>query len=153
MKRSRPIPLTLFGLFGALLGFVIQLLLASNGRPTLAPPLTLPITLVVVGVLVFVAAWPIHRAVKGSGRREINPFMAARVVVLAKASSLVGSLAAGFGLGLIIYTVSRPVIPGSGSLWLAIASGVGGVVLLVAGLVAEHLCALPPDDPATPKES
>lgn len=146
MKRTRPFSLISLALAGAIVGFLLQIGLASGGRPILVPPVTLPITLVAAAALVLAFAIPVHRAIRGPVRREVNPFRAMRVVVLAKASSLVGGLVAGFGLGCTIYVLSRTIVPEVSSLWLSIASAAGGVVLLVAGLVAEQLCALPPDD-------
>jgi hypothetical protein len=146
VKRTRPFPLLALALAGAILGFLLQIGLASGGRPILVPPVTLPITLAAAGALVLAFAIPVYRAIRGPVRREVNPFRAMRVVVLAKASSLVGSLVAGFGLGCTLYVLSRAIVPEVSSLWLSIASAAGGVVLLVAGLVSEQLCALPPDD-------
>jgi hypothetical protein len=51
----------------------------------------------------------------------------------------------------LVYLLSRPVVPSLGSVWQDVAAIVGAIVLLVAGLVAEHLCTIPPtddDDPA-----
>jgi len=146
VKRTSPFPLLALAAGGALVGFLLQLSLASSGRPILVPPVTLPITLAAAGALVLVFAIPIYRAIRGPVRREVNPFRAMRVLVLAKASSHVGSLVAGFGLGCVAYVLSRAIVPEVSSLWLSIATAAGGVVLLVAGLVAEQLCALPPDD-------
>ena len=69
-------------------------------------------------------------------------------------ATIVG-LRAGWGLGILVYLVTRSVLPASSAIWLAVAATVGGVVLLVAGLVAEHLCTLPPpeDDEGQPEES
>jgi hypothetical protein len=146
VKRTSPVPLISLALVGAIVGFLLQLGLAAGGRPILVPPVTLPITLAAAGALVISFAVPVSRAIRGPVRREVNPFRAMRVVVLAKASSLVGSLVAGFGIGCVVYVLSRTIVPEVSSLWLSIASAAGGVVLLVAGLVAEQLCALPPDD-------
>lgn len=151
MKRTRISSLLGLGLAGAVAGFLIDLAIASAGRPVLVPPLTVPLTLVVVAALVIGFAIPIHRATKGTLRRPIDPFRAMRVVVLAKASSLVGALLLGASGGVLVYLLSRPVVPSLGSVWQDVAAIVGAIVLLVAGLVAEHLCTIPPtddDDPA-----
>lgn len=147
MRRTRPLTLILVGVAGILAGFFIQLALASAGRPILVPPVTLPITLVAAGGVVLAFAIPIHRAITGPVRREVNPFRAMRVVVLAKASSHAGSLVGGLGIGCAVYVLSRSIVPGVPSLWLAVVTAIGGIVLLIAGLVSEQLCALPPEDP------
>ena len=151
MKRTRISSLLGLALVGAVAGFLIDLAIASAGRPVLIPLLTVPLTLVVVAALVIGFAIPIHRATKGTLRRPIDPFRAMRVVVLAKASSLVGALLLGASGGVLVYLLSRPVVPSLGSVWQDVAAIVGAIVLLVAGLVAEHLCTIPPtddDDPA-----
>ncbi|QHF25563.1 DUF3180 family protein [Rathayibacter sp. VKM Ac-2804] len=151
MKRTRISSLLGLGLAGAVVGFLIDLAIAAAGRPVLIPPLTVPLTLVVVAALVIGFAIPIHRATKGTLRRPIDPFRAMRVVVLAKASSLVGALLLGASGGVLVYLLSRPVVPSLGSVWQDVSAIVGAIVLLVAGLVAEHLCTIPPtddDDPA-----
>jgi hypothetical protein len=147
VTHTRPLTLVTFGLVGAVLGFVLEVALASAGQPVLIPPYTLPVTLAAAAVIVVVLAVPIGRAIRGRSATRINPFRAMRVVVLAKASSLVGSLIAGLSAGVVVFLLSRPVVADVGSIWPGIAAAVSGVVLLAAGLVAERLCTLPPDDP------
>jgi hypothetical protein len=147
MKRTGPLLLVSLAAAAAVVGFFLQLGLASAGVATLSPPVTVPITLVVVAAVVLAAAIPIHRAVRSRQGGPINPFQAMRVVVLAKASSLAGSVVGGIGAGFVAYSLSRPIMPGVAALWLAIGTAVAGLVLLIAGLVAEQLCSLPPDDP------
>ncbi|PPG12247.1 DUF3180 domain-containing protein [Rathayibacter sp. AY1C6] len=145
MRRTRISTLLGLGLAGAVAGFLLDLAIAAAGRPVLIPPLTVPLTLIVVAALVLGFAIPIHRATKGTLRRPIDPFRAMRVVVLAKASSHVGALLLGASGGILVYLLSR-AIPSLGSVWQDVATIVGALVLLVAGLVAEHLCTIPPSD-------
>ena len=147
MKHTHPVTVLVFGLVGVAVGFVLEVGLASAGQPVLIPPYTLAITLVAAAAIVVALAVPIRRAIHGTSKNAINPFRAMRVVVLAKASSLVGSLIAGFAVGVVIFLLSRPVVADVGSLWLSVAGALAGVVLLVAGLVAERMCTLPPDEP------
>ncbi|RFA18570.1 DUF3180 domain-containing protein [Subtercola boreus] len=146
MRRTRPLTLVLLAIFGGFVGFVVEIALASTGRPIIALPLSLSITLVAAGAIVLALALPIGRAIRGTNQRPIDPFRAMRVVVLAKASSMVGSLIAGVGFGVVVYLLSRAVVPAVASLWLSIGAAIAGVVFLVCGLVAEKLCTLPPDD-------
>lgn len=147
MKHTGPLSLIALALAGGVIGFLLQLWLSSAGMATLSPPITVPITLVVVAAVVLAAAIPIHQAVRSTQRRLVNPFRAMRVAVLAKASSLAGSLVGGTGMGFVVYSLSRPILPGGPALLLVIGTTVAGVVLLIAGLVAEQLCSLPPEDP------
>lgn len=146
MKRTRSTPLLALSLFGLVLGFLIEITAAATGSPIVVPPVTLPITLVAVGAIVVVLAWPIRQATTGKVKRRIDPFVAMRVAVLAKASSLTGALLLGAGLGLVLYIFTRSVVPAVASVWLAIGTALGAAILLAGGLVAEHFCTLPPDD-------
>jgi hypothetical protein len=149
VRHTRPATVVLFGLVGAIAGFVLEVALAAAGQPVMIPPYTLAVTLVAAAVIVVVLAVPIRRAIRGTSATRINPFRAMRVVVLAKASSLVGALIAGFSAGVLVFLLTRPVVADVGSLWPGIVAALAGAVLLVAGLVAERLCTLPPDEPET----
>ncbi|MFB2586231.1 DUF3180 domain-containing protein [Herbiconiux liukaitaii] len=149
MRHTRPATIAVFAVVGLAVGFVLEVALASMGQPVLIPPITLAITLAVVGAIVVALALPIRRAIRGASSTRIDPFRAMRVVVLAKASTLVGSLMAGFGAGVLVFLLSRPVVADVGSLWPCVAAALSGLVLAVAGLVAERLCTLPPDEPDT----
>ncbi|MFC6356763.1 DUF3180 domain-containing protein [Luethyella okanaganae] len=146
MRRTHATSLIVFGLVGVVIGYLVDTAAAASGLPVLVPPLSLPFTLVAIGAIVVLLAVPIRRAVKGTSKTRIDPFRAMRVAVLAKASSLSGVLLAGGGIGILLYLLSRSIVPALGSIWLAIATVLGAVVLLVAGLVAEHFCTLPPGD-------
>jgi hypothetical protein len=69
-----------------------------------------------------------------------------RVVVLAKACSLSGALLTGAGVGILVYLLSRDVIPGNNAVLQTALALAGAVVLLAGGLIAEAFCTLPPDD-------
>jgi hypothetical protein len=155
VKRTRATPLIGLAVGGIVVGFLLEIGAAATGAAILIPPLSLPVTLVVIAAIVVGFAIPIRRATHGKSKRMIDPFRAMRVAVLAKASSLSGALLAGWGLGILVYLVTRSVLPATSAIWLSVAAAVGGVVLLVAGLVAEYLCTLPPpeDDEGQPEES
>jgi hypothetical protein len=157
VKRTGATPLVGLAALGFVAGFLLEYGLEAYGRPLLVPPLTLPFTLVIDAVIVLGVAIPIRRTVTGKRNARIDPFRAMRIVVLAKASSLVGALLTGASLGAVLYFTTRPVLPAIGSMWLAIASCVGAAVLTTAGLIAEHLCTLPKDEdddvPGAPHDS
>ncbi|PRY67433.1 uncharacterized protein DUF3180 [Glaciihabitans tibetensis] len=145
MKRTRPLPLVLFAAVGGAAVWLLEIALLAAGRPAAVPPTTLALALAVIGILDLALAIPIRRAVRDRARSRIDPFYATRVAVLAKASSLAGSLAVGVGAGILIFLLTRSVLA-VGSVLMAVATVVGAIVLLVAGLIAEHLCSIPPDE-------
>jgi len=146
MKRTHASPLIALGLAGLVAGFLIELGAAAAGWPIIVPPVTVPLALLLITVILLVLAWPIRQATRGKSARRVDPFIAMRVALLAKASSLSGSLMLGVGLGVTAYLLTRSVVPAVASVWLAIGMALSAAVLLVGGLIAEHFCTLPPDD-------
>lgn len=146
MKRTGASLLLTAALVGAVVGFVADQLLTAGGRPTFTPSLMLPVLLVLLGVVTVLLALPIRRAITGSGTTPVDPFRAVRIAMLAKSSSIVGSFVSGVALGLLVFLLTRPVTPSIGSTGAVVAAVVGGLVLVAAGLVAEHLCTIRKDD-------
>ncbi|MEO6200731.1 MAG: DUF3180 domain-containing protein [Cryobacterium sp.] len=153
MKRTGPTPLMAIALAGLVVGFLIDVASAATGRPTFVPPVSMAASLAAIGIVVVALAWPIRQVTKGTGRRRVDPFVAMRVAVLAKASALSGALFLGGGLGILLYVTTRTVQPHTASLWLVIGTAGGAAVLLAGGLVAEHFCTLPPDKPEEERQN
>ncbi len=147
MRRTRWTTILILVLVGAVIGWLIETILTGTGHATLVPPLTLPIALLAIGIILVLLAVPIRRATRTTKTVHVDPFHAMRIVLLAKAGALAGALLAGLAIGIVLYLLSRKVLP-VGSVWLAAASAFGGALLLAGGLYAEHLCTLPPDDGA-----
>ena len=154
MSRTKPVTLLLLAALGTAALWFVETALAATGRPVVIPPFTLAVALVLIGLIIVVMAWPVRRVARGVRTARVDPFYATRVVMLAKASSLGGALLAGGGLGIAGYLLSRSVLPPVGSVTMAVGTAVGAILLLVAGLLAEHWCTIPPDDkdkrPGTP---
>ncbi|HWU45903.1 MAG TPA: DUF3180 domain-containing protein [Humibacter sp.] len=144
MKRTHATSLMAIGVLGLAVGFLLETALVGTGSPLLIPPLALPVTLIAIGVIVVLLALPVRRAVHADVKTHIDPFRAMRVAVLAKACSLTGSLLGGVGVGMLIYVLTRSVLPGSASVWLTAAVAFGGIALMIGGLIAEFFCTLPP---------
>jgi Protein of unknown function (DUF3180) len=144
VKRTHPTTLIALGVLGVAVGFLIEAAATGRGAATFVPPYSLPLTLFVIAAFVVALAVPIRQATHGKARGRIDPFQAARIAVLAKACSLSGGLLAGFGIGVLVFLLTRSVLPASGNVVQAVVSFLGAVALLVGGLIAEHLCTLPP---------
>jgi hypothetical protein len=144
VKHTSASSLLVFAVIGFVGGWILDAALAATGEPIVVPPYSLAVVLVILAVLVVIAAVPVRRAVREGTR--VDPFYAMRVVVLAKASSLTASLLAGGALGILVYLLSRSVIPGPGGPLMALASTGGAIGLLIGGLVAERMCTVPPED-------
>ncbi|MDL9978251.1 DUF3180 domain-containing protein [Microbacterium candidum] len=146
MKRTSPLTLVLSGVIGVAAGFIVDQILTSAGRATFVPTVMLPLLLVLLGAADIILAWPVQRATRGIVQVRVNPFRALRIAMLAKASSILGAAIGGFALGLVLFLSTRPVTPSVGSWGVIIATAVCGGVLVVAGLVAEHMCTIRKDD-------
>lgn len=151
MKRTRPTSLIGLGVLGLVIGFLGELAAAGMGIAVFVPPVTLPITLVAVAIILVAFAVPIRRSVRGRSSRRIDPFQAMRIVVLAKACSLSGALLTGAGVGILVFLLTRDVLPSSNAILLTALGTAGAVVLLVAGLISEFFCSLPPDTDDEPE--
>jgi 2-amino-4-hydroxy-6-hydroxymethyldihydropteridine diphosphokinase len=101
--------------------------------------------LAVIGGIVVTLAVPIRRMTRTAGAPRVDPFYATRILMLAKACAVTGSLVAGVGIGVLAYLLTRSVI-GVGSVTQAIAAIACAGVLLAGGLIGEHLCRVPPGD-------
>ncbi len=137
-----------------LIAFIIGLLagglLAATTNNTdvnlLGTTVVVPIILVVLAAVVLVLAWQVHRYAKGKNKKyDIR--RAAPTLVAAKALEIVGAILAGWYLGQLgvvaLHTASdwaRQVL-----VQCAVAA-TASVVDLVAGLVSEWWCTLPPDE-------
>lgn len=147
-RTSTPLILALV-MAGAVVGWLGQLALAASSAPTLTPPVTLIVALFAIAAIVIGLGWPIRQVVRGKRTRPVDPFFAMRVLVFAKATSLTGALLTGAGIGLTVYNLSRlaaPVLPG---LWYDLLTLAGAAAMLVAGLVVETWCRIPPEDHET----
>jgi hypothetical protein len=146
MTRTRPSLLLVLALAGAVAGWMLELALVSAGRPAVIPPITLGIAVGIIGVLIVVVAWPVFRVTRKVAGARVDPFYATRVVLLAKSSSLVGALVTGLVAAILVFLLTRSVLPAVGSVSMTVVTLVGAVVLLAGALVAEKMCTLPPDD-------
>lgn len=146
MKRTTYVSLIGFALVGGAVGYLLELILTSRGALAIVPPLTLPVTLLIVAGAVIAFALPVRRALKAETKKHIDPFYAMRVAVLSKASAMVGALLCGVGLGILVFLVGRPVVPDWNVLGLALAHVFSALILVIAALIAESFCVLPPDD-------
>jgi len=85
------------------------------------------------------------------GQDPVNPLVVARFVVLAKASSLVGSIFAGFYAGLVVWLAIERTRAATNDLPAAIAGLVAGLALIAAALWLERSCRVP-EPPARERE-
>ena len=136
-------------------GFLIPRILVVNGGKVPVTSLSLLLTLPIIGILLLLAAIPMiryRRALAAQLKtptstrpKRVNPFYAVRLVLMAKAIAISGSIFSGWHLGLIWMQLTSPVVAGSiAQNGLAL---IGSLVMLVAGIIVERICRLPEDGP------
>jgi len=145
MTRTSPTSLVVLFLIGAGIGWLVELMLVGSGRVSIRLPYTLGVALGLIGILVVALALPVWRVVRRVHGAKVDPFYATQIVLLAKASSLAGSLLTGFVVAVLVFLLTRSVVAAD-SVTMAVTSLVGAAVLLIGGLVAEKMCTLPPED-------
>ncbi len=143
-RATSPLATLAFAVSGGGAGLLLHVYRSSRGFPLFVPPLSLPLTLLVVAAAVLVMALILRRRVTRDTGGNVDPFTAIRILAGARASQFAGGLFAGFGAGLLVPALLRSVAPAA-SAWAPIAFVAGaGLVLLIAGAIAERLCRVPP---------
>lgn len=146
MTRTRVVPILITVVVAALGAWGAELLLVASGRIAFAPSPALGVMLLAISIVVVAMAWPVRQVSRGVRPSATVGFRHAAVVLaLAKSSIVVGGIVAGAGLGIALFALTRPFIAEALLVGALVTVG-GGVVLLVAGAIAESWCALPPDD-------
>lgn len=137
---------------GAGVGWLLFSVLDLLDLPLPQLPLAVVATTAVLAAFTTIQAWATHRTVQVR-REPLEPQHALRLVILGKASLLVGAALAGGYAAIAGYSVSRwdAVLPRE----RVISSVVAVIVsagLAVAGAFLERACRIPPsgDDDATP---
>ena len=154
MKPTKLRALILFAIPAAIAGFLLASLLVSRGQQVPVSPNNLLITLAAIATVLLGLAIPIWRyrtSLKEPNKRpkRVDPFYAVRVLLLAKASSIAGSLFAGWHVGVVLYQLSGQVVVEV--LVLANTLGVfASFALIIASLVTEQICRLPEDPTPDP---
>jgi Protein of unknown function (DUF3180) len=119
-------------------------------------PSTAGVPLAVLGVAEAVGGSALRARIRRKpGTRPVQPLVAARAVLVARASAVAGALVAGAWAGLLGYVAPRSAdIAAAGDDTVSAVVGVVGALALVAGaLWLQHCCRTPddhadaPDDP------
>lgn len=151
MKPTKVLSLIVATVVAAAITFVVVRALVANGGSIPVAPNNLLISIPSIAVIELLAAIPIFRyrreltkfATGGKRPKRIDPFYAVKILALAKATAISGSLFAGFSISLVILQATLPVLPES--IWLNVVAVVVSILLTVAALIIERACKLPED--------
>jgi hypothetical protein len=124
----------------------LRLLEATGGVP-LPLPWTALAGMLVLAAAVLVAGWPVRRWTRGDRTRRLDALRAARTLVLARASSYSGSALVGFYAAQVLLVLpDLDVEARRERLLVAGLAVLCALVMVVAGLVVERWCTLPPSE-------
>lgn len=164
MKRSSAWQLVLLAAAAGVVAWAAELVMTGGGRSSFVPLPAFGITLVVLAIVALALAWPVraytsrlrraerddgkdatHRSalLRAASARRPEPRMATLALAFGKASSLAGALFSGAGAAVVLWLLTRSIV--AGQVGEAVFALVTSVVLLIAGLLAESWCSLPPE--------
>lgn len=152
-QRVSPLTLLLCAIIGVGAGLLTQTYRSGVGLAPLSPPVSLPASILVIAVVLFVLAHRLKKTVTGERKTAVNPFHAVRLLAAARSATFTASLFAGFGVGLVVTIVGR-ITQLATSVWLPmVLTTLMSIVLLIAGIIAENACRIPPKDPDAQEET
>jgi hypothetical protein len=144
----------LVGLASAAVGYLALRIWTAQGGAVPPAPWGALIVLVFMACGVFFAGLPVRRFLRGRAKRTLNPLRAMRTVVLAQASALTGAFVAGWYLAqMLVLLPDLDVASVRSQVWRLVALGVGGVLMVVAGLLVQAMCRVDQDHRGQKKDS
>jgi hypothetical protein len=117
----------------------------ASGASVPPVPWTAAVAVGLLAVAVLVSGLEVRRWVVGRRERPMDPLLAARIAVLAKAAAYSGSALVGWYLAQAVVVLPDLVGERRTRLVLALVSAVVSGGLGAAGLVAQRWCRRPPD--------
>lgn len=136
-------------IIGVVAGGVAYLITRSSYNDLPSPTLYAQISLVVLAIAEgYTAAMTRARLEGRPGTRPIEPIVVARLVALAKASSIVGALAAGAYAGFLGWVAQIDSPTAHNDVRTAVVGVAAGVALVIAALALEWVGRVPKDDEA-----
>lgn len=152
MTPTRARTLALLGAVATLLGLLVQRWLRASGWTMPPVPWTAPIGLALVACLVYSAALPVRRMLRGGpDARPVHPLRAARAAVLGKATAYAGAVVFGwYAAQVLLLAPDLDVDARQSQAVRAAIAAAAALLACLAGLLAERMCRLPPHDPDLP---
>lgn len=147
LERTPPLVVAGMWIIGAAVGLFLQMFRSSRGEPPIVTPLSLATTMLVIAGVLLVLGATLRRAITRPSGRPVNPFHAVRLLAGARAGQLAGALLGGLSAGLLAQVLTRTIVPAPEHWVPTLLSGVAGLVLVIAGVVTEWWCRVPPTDP------
>jgi hypothetical protein len=119
----------------------------AMGGTTPPVPWMAAVAVVLIAVAVLASGLEVRRWVSGRRDRPMDPLVAARIAVFAKAASYSGGGLVGWYLGQAVALLPDVVGSRHTRFLLALLTAAASAALSAAGLVAQRWCHRPPDAP------
>jgi hypothetical protein len=150
MTPARILTAVLVALVSTAICWVGLDLWTSSGREPL--PLSWPAVIITAAIVLVViaAGLPVRAWVSGPRDKVLDPLVAARTAVLAKAAAYGGAVIVGWYLSQALLVLPDLVGDRKQRFILALVAAVIAVAISVAGFVVQSWCRIPPDDDSTP---
>jgi hypothetical protein len=145
--RGVSIPLALLvGLVATALSYLALRIWTGEGGVLPATSWGALIVLLFMATGVLFAGLPVRRFLRGQARKPLNPLRAMRTLVLAQAAALTGALITGWYVAQILVLLPVFDIPSRRTAAVLLAAlAAGGVLMAIAGLVAQAMCRVDED--------
>ncbi len=146
MTPARVSTAAVLGIAVAVLGWAGLRIWTRSGGTYVPLPWTAVVGTAMLAVAVVAAGLPVRRWMSGRRDRPLDPLVAARTVVLAKAAAYGGALLAGWYAAQALVILPDLVGTRRTRFVLAVAATLAAVGVCVAGFVVQRWCRVPPDD-------
>lgn len=146
MKPARWPSLVLIALVTGVVGWLFLHAWTGNGHEPLPLPWTAVAGTVALAIAVIAAGLPVRQWQRGHRDRDLDPLVAARTVVLAKAAAYGGAVLAGWYAAQALSILPDVVGARRIRLLLAVLAFLAACGVAAAGLVVQHWCRIPPSD-------
>lgn len=148
MRSTRPGTLASIAVVAVALGWtVVRVWSTRTGMPQV--PRGAPFALLLLAAVLVGGALLMRRRVhaRRPGTPPVAPDLAVRLLVLAQASSIVGSLVAGGYVGAAVFYAEDLAVPfrRDSATW-SVAAAIAALVVVVAAMWLERECRVPPPD-------
>jgi Protein of unknown function (DUF3180) len=146
VKPARATSVVLTAVVAGVVGWLVLRAWLDNGHEPLPLPWTAVAGTLGLVVAVIAAGLPVRRWQQGRRDRALDPLVAARTVVLAKAAAYGGAVLAGWYAAQALTILPDVVGARRTRLLLSSLAFLAACGLSVAGMVVQHWCRLPPTD-------
>lgn len=144
MKALRFLPLALCAVAGAVVGYLLMLIMSGRGLMSPVLDYSALFSMAAVSIITLGLGIRVKRFTTGRSKNRVEPIAAARILVLAQAGAYAGAVICGWHVSLMaaLLTASGPSPTATRAIVLACC----GALMVVIGFIVQHLCKLPPED-------